>query len=179
MADFEPAMVDGVPSGAALRTAGPTPAGVAHLAGPDPAPGPDAHAAPVVLQPRPRPPVSHQPGEAGWWLGTDGLWYPPESVPSAPAVTATAAAAVQPSPRAVPAGPPKSKVVAGLLGIVLGVVGAHRFYLGNTKGGLALLLATVLSAGFLAPIVALCGIIEGVLILCGARKTDARGIALR
>ena len=30
----------------------------------------------------------------------------------------------------------QKKMVAGILGILLGVVGAHRFYLGDTTGGI-------------------------------------------
>jgi TM2 domain-containing membrane protein YozV len=70
-------------------------------------------------------------------------------------------------------------VVAGLLGIFLGVFGVHRFYLGNTSGGLVMLLTTVLTLGLFAPLVAFWGLIEGIVILCGGRKTDARGIPLR
>lgn len=158
---------------------------------------PTPQPAPMAPQPMSRPPVSYQPGEVGWWLAADGLWYPPESVPGAPAATAAPSALTHPQQgsqhavvhAAVPqvqagypapvSGPPKSKVVAGLLGIFLGVFGVHRFYLGNTSGGLVMLLTTVLTLGLFAPLVAFWGLIEGIVILCGGRKTDARGIPLR
>jgi len=28
-----------------------------------------------------RGPLDHQPPDWGWWLASDGLWYPPESAP--------------------------------------------------------------------------------------------------
>lgn len=75
----------------------------------------------------------------------------------------------------------KSKLVAGLLGIFLGGLGIHRFYLGNTKIGLIQLLLTVLVGWFTFGLVGLWGFIEGIMILCGAQmfRTDARGIPLR
>src|SRR5271157_2513312 len=50
---------------------------------------------------------------------------------------------VGPTPVLVPAEPIKSKIAAGLLGIFLGCLGIHRFYLGYTGIGLAQLLITV------------------------------------
>lgn len=76
-------------------------------------------------------------------------------------------------PGAVPA---KSKVVAGILGILLGSFGVHRFYLGYTGIGLAQLLLTVLSCGALWIGTLIWGVVEGVLILCGSGiTTDAEG----
>ena len=77
----------------------------------------------------------------------------------------------------------KSKVAAGLLGIFLGCLGAHNFYLGNSGKAVAQLLITLLSLGFLALISALWGFIEGILILSaqpGARPwgVDAYGVPL-
>jgi hypothetical protein len=42
----------------------------------------------------PRGPRDEQPDEPGWWLASDGKWYPPEAAPQA---------AAQPGPPAVPA----------------------------------------------------------------------------
>jgi hypothetical protein len=70
--------------------------------------------------------------------------------------------------------PPKSKLAAGLLGIFLGAFGIHRFYLGYTGVGVAMLLITVLSVGLLSPITGLWGLIEGILCLTGS-MTDAQG----
>ena len=73
--------------------------------------------------------------------------------------------------------------MAGILGILLGAFGVHNFYLGYTGKGIAQLLVTVLSLGFLSWVSAIWGFVEGVLILVSLPGTqwhqDARGIALR
>ncbi len=75
---------------------------------------------------------------------------------------------------------PKSKRTAALLAIFLGWLGIHRFYLGFTGIGLLMLLLTILSAGLLAPLTAVWGIVEGILIIRGTRSYshDAHGQAL-
>ncbi len=75
-------------------------------------------------------------------------------------------------------GQQKSKVVAGILGILLGAFGVHNFYLGYTGKGIAQVLITVLSLGLLSPISGLWGLIEGILILVGNINVDGRGIPL-
>ncbi|MDR0959117.1 MAG: TM2 domain-containing protein [Propionibacteriaceae bacterium] len=76
-------------------------------------------------------------------------------------------------------GAQKSKVAAGLLGIFLGGLGVHNFYLGNTGKGVAQLLITLLSLGFLAWVSVIWGLIEGILILVAQPGspwgTDAAG----
>lgn len=69
----------------------------------------------------------------------------------------------------------KSKVVAGLLGISLGWLGIHNFYLGYIGKGIAQLLLTVLTLGFLAWISGIWGLIEGILILTGSISKDKKG----
>lgn len=69
----------------------------------------------------------------------------------------------------------KSKLAAGLLGIFLGSIGVHNFYLGYTGKAVAQLLITVLSCGILAVVSAVWGLIEGILILTGSINTDAQG----
>ncbi len=59
----------------------------------------------------------------------------------------------------------KSKVVAGVLGILLGAFGIHHFYLGSTMAGVILLLVTVLTCGTLALISSIIGLVEGILLL--------------
>ena len=78
-------------------------------------------------------------------------------------------------------GEQKSKVVAGILGILLGSLGIHNFYLGKTKIALIQLLASVISLGLLAPFIGIWGLIEGILILVGheSYRTDSRGIPLK
>ena len=75
-------------------------------------------------------------------------------------------------------GQQKSKVVAGILGILLGAFGVPNFYLGYTGKGIAQVLITVLSLGLLSPISGLWGLIEGILILVGNINVDGRGIPL-
>lgn len=75
--------------------------------------------------------------------------------------------------------PAKSKVAAGVLGILLGGLGIHNFYLGYTGKGLAQLLISVLSCGFLAIVSSIWGLIEGILILTGSINVDANGNPLR
>ncbi len=69
----------------------------------------------------------------------------------------------------------KSKIAAGILGILLGGLGVHNFYLGYTGKAIAQLLLTLLSCGVLSGISAIWGLIEGILILTGSIGTDATG----
>jgi hypothetical protein len=70
----------------------------------------------------------------------------------------------------------KSKLVAGLLGILVGWAGVHRFYLGYTAIGIAQILVTFITCGAGA----LWGLIEGILILVGSTiTTDADGRPLK
>jgi len=77
--------------------------------------------------------------------------------------------------------------VAGLLGIFLGGLGVHRFYLGFHAIGAAQLILFV--AGM--PLIMACGVgafmmigagiwglVEGIMILAGAINTDAEGRVL-
>ena len=54
----------------------------------------------------------------------------------------------------------KSKVVAGVLAILLGGLGIHHFYLGSTMAGVICLLASCLFG-----LGAILGIVEGILLL--------------
>lgn len=70
----------------------------------------------------------------------------------------------------------KSKLIAGLFGILLGGFGIHRFYLGYIGLGVAQIVVTFATCG----IGAIWGFIEGILILCGAAiTTDAEGRTLK
>ena len=59
--------------------------------------------------------------------------------------------------------PPGSekKIVAGILGILLGGLGIHKFYLGYTKEGIIQLVITVCTCG----LAGLIGLIEGIIYL--------------
>ena len=58
------------------------------------------------------------------------------------------------------------KIPAGILGILLGSLGIHKFILGYTGAGLIMLLVTVLSCFILSPIMHIIGLIEGIIYLC-------------
>lgn len=72
-------------------------------------------------------------------------------------------------------GEQKSKLTAGLLGLFLGGIGIHNFYLGNTGRAILQIVLTVVTCG----IASLWGFIEGIMILCGSIKTDAKGVPLK
>lgn len=59
--------------------------------------------------------------------------------------------------------PTKSKIAAGILGILLGGLGIHKFYLGYTGAGIVHLVLLVLI--ITAPISGIIGLIEGILYL--------------
>ena len=59
----------------------------------------------------------------------------------------------------------KSKVAAGILGILLGAFGAHKFYMGWTKEALIMLLVSILTCGFGAIVMGPIGLIEGIIYL--------------
>lgn len=69
----------------------------------------------------------------------------------------------------------KSKMAAGLLGIFLGSLGVHNFYLGFTGKAVAQLLITILSCGALSMVSGIWGLIEGIFYLTGKYNTDAQG----
>ena len=83
-----------------------------------------------------------------------------------------------------PVGPAvKSKVAAGLLGIFLGALGIHRFYLGYIGIGVLMLLMTVLfswlTCGATAIAAWIWGLVEGIMILAGSMNKDAQGRPLK
>lgn len=73
----------------------------------------------------------------------------------------------------------KSKLTAGLLGIFLGALGIHNFYLGFTGKALAQLLISALSCGVLSPVSGIWGLIEGIMLLTGSISVDAKGMPLK
>lgn len=70
---------------------------------------------------------------------------------------------------------PKSKIAAGLLGIFIGSLGIHNFYLGFTKKAVIQIIVTLITFG----IGGIWGFIEGVLILVGKISVDANGVPLQ
>ena len=71
--------------------------------------------------------------------------------------------------------PVKSRLVAGLLSLLLGGVGAGRFYLGFYKLGIFQLIFTVATLG--AGVI--WGVVDGVLILSGQVFKDAKNRPLK
>jgi len=125
---------------------------------------PNQQQVPPAYQPGPyqqQVPPAHQPGPYQQQL-------PPQGYP-------------QPHPGYQLPMEQKSKVVAGLLGIFLGSLGIHRFYLRHTTIGVVQLLLTIFLGAFTFGLVGVWGFVEGIMILCGARmfRADARGIPLR
>jgi TM2 domain-containing membrane protein YozV len=61
--------------------------------------------------------------------------------------------------------PPVSgkKIPAGVLGILLGSLGVHKFYLGYTTEGIIMLVLFLVSCGSVSSII---GLIEGIIYLC-------------
>lgn len=82
-------------------------------------------------------------------------------------------------PVPVPVGEQKSKIAAGILGILLGGLGIHNFYLGYTGKAIAQLLISILSIGFLSFVSCIWGLVEGILILTGSIAVDGKGIPLK
>ena len=96
--------------------------------------------------------------------------YPPPPPAGYPPLSGYAVYPVYADPLA------KSRLTAGLLGIFLGALGVHRFYLGYTSIGVLQILVTIATCG----IGGLWGVVEGILILGGSGiKTDAEGRPLR
>lgn len=82
-------------------------------------------------------------------------------------------------PPVTPVSPtPKSKIAAGLLGIFLGSLGVHNFYLGYTGKAIAQLLITLLTCGIGGIASGIWGLIEGILILTGSIAVDGNGLPL-
>src|SRR5262245_29489699 len=61
------------------------------------------------------------------------------------------------------------KIVTGILGIIVGGFGIHKFILGYQREGIIMLLVSVLSCGTLAGVMHISGIVEGIIYLT---KTD-------
>ncbi|AMC11148.1 hypothetical protein Lupro_07735 [Lutibacter profundi] len=57
------------------------------------------------------------------------------------------------------------RVIAGILAIVLGPFGVHKFILGYTTQGIILLAVTILTCGIGAAVTSIIGLIEGVIYL--------------
>lgn len=113
------------------------------------------------------------------------------AVEAAPAAEATntyesvPAPEVVPTPTAAPAAPQKSRMAAGLMGILFGLflggLGIHNFYLGYTKK--AVIQLVICLAGFcliVGPLVSgIWCLVDGIMILAGNINEDANGVPLK
>jgi TM2 domain-containing membrane protein YozV len=83
----------------------------------------------------------------------------------------------------IPAGSQKSKLAAGLLGIFLGGLGIHNFYLGKTNRALIQLIVCLvggaLTCGIASAGMEIWGLVEGIMILTGNIAVDGHGIPLK
>ncbi|MEM9007352.1 MAG: TM2 domain-containing protein [Cyanobacteria bacterium P01_F01_bin.86] len=66
-------------------------------------------------------------------------------------------------------GSSEKKILAGVLAIILGSLGIHKFILGYTTEGLIMLLVTLLTCGLGGTVMWVIGLIEGIMYLT---KTD-------
>ena len=78
-------------------------------------------------------------------------------------------------------GEAKSKIVAGILALLIGGLGIHNFYLGFTGKAIAQLLMSTIGWILIIPPIAaaIWALVEGIQILTGSIRVDARGIPLR
>ena len=70
---------------------------------------------------------------------------------------------------------PKSRLLAGLLGIFLGGIGVHNFYLGFTTRAVVQIVVTLITCG----VGSIWGFIEGILIICHQINLDAYNFPLK
>ena len=72
----------------------------------------------------------------------------------------------------------EKKIVAGILAILLGCLGLHKFYLGYTVPGIIMLVVSIAAGSFTcglgASVMGLIGLIEGIIYLT---KTDEEFVA--
>ncbi|MCK4562163.1 MAG: TM2 domain-containing protein [Flavobacteriaceae bacterium] len=76
---------------------------------------------------------------------------------------------VDESGKSLPQPQENKKLVAGILAIVIGVFGIHKFILGYQKEGIIMLLVTILTCGIGGAVMSIIGLIEGIIYLT---KTD-------
>lgn len=81
----------------------------------------------------------------------------------------------------------KSKIAAGLLGIFLGSLGVHNFYLGYTSKAVLQLVLSIVGyitscfgiGVFIVAGISIWGLVEGIMILTGSINTDGMGRRLK
>lgn len=86
----------------------------------------------------------------------------------------------------ISSGQQKSRLAAGLLGIFLGMYGAHNFYLGYTTKAIIQLVCTLLGwvltcvfvGYFLLAGIGIWSLVESIMIFTGSLNVDAKGVQL-
>ncbi|WP_018215051.1 TM2 domain-containing protein [Salinispora vitiensis] len=122
-----------------------------------------------MTHPNPQPEQpGHQPGQPGW-PGQPGYQPGQPGWPGQPGYQPG-----QPGWSGHPGWSDKSKLVAGLLQILLGGFGIGRFYMGDTKTGVLQIIVTLVTCG----VGSLWGFVDGILILVNG-GVDAYGRPLR
>lgn len=99
---------------------------------------------------------------------------PPVQVKGRKAAPSTVPPSVRFPEGSVALRPRRSRIIAALLGIFLGPLGLHRYYLGYSGIGTLMLCITLFTCGVGAIVTAIWGFIEGILCLVGG-MTDADG----
>ncbi|MDA8969216.1 TM2 domain-containing protein [Akkermansiaceae bacterium] len=69
------------------------------------------------------------------------------------------------SPQSPPPASENKKVLAGILAILFGTLGIHKFVLGYQKEGIIILVITFVTCGFGGTVTWLIGLIEGIIYL--------------
>ena len=64
----------------------------------------------------------------------------------------------------------KNKMVAGILGILVGGFGIHKFYMGSWGWGMVFVAVVFTTGGFLGLVTGICGLVEGILYLTMSQK---------
>jgi TM2 domain-containing membrane protein YozV len=64
----------------------------------------------------------------------------------------------------------EKKIICGIFGILLGALGIHKFILGYVTEGLIMLLVSILTCGLAAGIIAIIGLIKGIIHLTKSDK---------
>jgi hypothetical protein len=116
--------------------------------------------------------TTQEPGQnqpPGWYPDDQGVsrWWDG-------AAWGVAASDAEPAPPGSTA--PKSRMTAGILGILLGGFGVHNFYLGFTNKAILQIVVTIFTCG----IGSIWGLVEGILILTKNENylVDANGVPL-
>jgi TM2 domain-containing membrane protein YozV len=89
----------------------------------------------------------------------EGMSAAAQACPKCGHPSAAVAVTTYPQQQQLVSGPPKSRIVAGVLGLLLGGLGVHKFYLGNVGLGIVYLIF------FWTFIPAIIGFIEGIIYL--------------